>query len=78
MIEKIPVLVDCITVEATDVLRLVLRRPDGGQMPAFMPGAHIDLFLPNGIIRQYSLLNDCREQTHYPSRVSARSALRRK
>jgi ferredoxin-NADP reductase len=65
MIEKIPVLVDCITVEATDVLRLVLRRPDGGPMPAFMPGAHIDLFLPNGIIRQYSLLNDCREQTHY-------------
>jgi ferredoxin-NADP reductase len=65
MIERIPVLVDCITVEATDVLRLVLRKTDGGQLPAFMPGAHIDLFLPNGIIRQYSLLNDCRQQTHY-------------
>jgi ferredoxin-NADP reductase len=65
MTEKISVLVDGITVEATDVLRLVLRKPDGGEMPAFTPGAHVDLFLPNGITRQYSLLHDCRQQTHY-------------
>ena len=65
MIERIAVFVDEITVEATDVLRLVLRRPDGCELPPFTPGAHIDLFLPNGLTRQYSLLHDCRQRRHY-------------
>lgn len=65
MTERISVLVEGISSEATGVLRLVLRRPDGGELPAFTPGAHVDLFLPNGITRQYSLLNDCRQQKHY-------------
>jgi ferredoxin-NADP reductase len=29
---------------------------DGKPLPAYAPGAHIDLHLPNGIIRQYSLI----------------------
>lgn len=29
----------------------------GGSLPAFEPGAHIDVRLPNGLIRQYSLTN---------------------
>src|SRR6478735_10607622 len=33
-----------------------LTRPDGGQLPAAEPGAHIDLHLPNGMTRQYSLV----------------------
>jgi tetrachlorobenzoquinone reductase len=32
-----------------------LRRPDGGTLPSAGPGAHIDLYLPNGMVRQYSL-----------------------
>jgi ferredoxin-NADP reductase len=32
-----------------------LRRPDGGTLPSAGPGAHIDLHLPNGMVRQYSL-----------------------
>jgi tetrachlorobenzoquinone reductase len=32
-----------------------LRRPDGGALPSAGPGAHIDLYLPNGMVRQYSL-----------------------
>lgn len=30
---------------------------DGGHLPTFQPGAHIDLHLPNGLIRQYSITN---------------------
>ncbi|MFI7503925.1 PDR/VanB family oxidoreductase [Streptomyces sp. NPDC049687] len=40
---------------ADGVVSLVLRRPDGGPLPAWAPGAHIDLLLDNGLIRQYSL-----------------------
>ncbi|MGW1412438.1 PDR/VanB family oxidoreductase [Streptomyces sp. NPDC002403] len=41
--------------EAEGVVSLHLRRPDGGELPAWAPGAHVDLHLPSGIIRQYSL-----------------------
>ena len=33
------------------------RRPDGAGLPAYQPGAHIDIHLPNSITRQFSLLN---------------------
>jgi ferredoxin-NADP reductase/nitrite reductase/ring-hydroxylating ferredoxin subunit len=32
-------------------------RPLRGHLPSFQPGAHIDVHLPNGVIRQYSLTN---------------------
>jgi ferredoxin-NADP reductase len=32
-------------------------RPDGGPLPAVDAGAHVDVFLPNGITRSYSLLH---------------------
>ncbi len=31
--------------------------PLTGQLPTFQPGAHIDVHLPNGLVRQYSLTN---------------------
>jgi ferredoxin-NADP reductase len=37
---------------------LCLRRPDGGELPPWDPGAHIGLTLPNGVSRQYSLCGD--------------------
>ncbi|MDN4490225.1 PDR/VanB family oxidoreductase [Demequina sp. SYSU T00068] len=43
---------------ADDVVELVLRRPDGGRLPDWAPGAHIDLVLPDGRSRQYSLCGD--------------------
>lgn len=51
--------------EARDVMTLELRSPDGGQLPPFEPGAHLDVSLPNGLIRQYSLINDWREHDRY-------------
>ena len=32
---------------------------DGGSLPSFTPGAHIDVTTPSGLVRQYSLCNPC-------------------
>ena len=39
---------------AQDVLRIVLESPDG-VFPTWTPGAHVDVVLPDGEARQYSL-----------------------
>ena len=39
--------------------------PVQGELPTFQPGAHIDLHLPNGLNRQYSLINGPGEQGRY-------------
>lgn len=31
--------------------------PIAGELPSFQPGAHLDVHLPNGLVRQYSLTN---------------------
>jgi len=51
--------------EAPGVLSLELAAPDGGALPAFEPGAHIDLKLPDGTLRQYSLCGDPNDLSHY-------------
>ncbi len=38
---------------------------DGSALPAFAAGAHIDLHLPNGLVRQYSLCNPQVETHRY-------------
>lgn len=38
---------------------------DAGRLPAFAAGAHIDLHLPNGLVRQYSLCNPQHETHRY-------------
>ena len=43
--------------EAERVLSVELVPVDGAGFPRFAPGAHIDLHLPNGITRSYSLVN---------------------
>ncbi|MDH6220414.1 PDR/VanB family oxidoreductase [Streptomyces pseudovenezuelae] len=40
---------------AQDVLELRLTRPDGDVLPAWEPGAHVNLTLPSGLRRPYSL-----------------------
>ena len=42
---------------ARDTNVYTFRRPDSGRLPPYQPGAHIDIHLPNGLIRQFSLLN---------------------
>src|SRR5690606_32920565 len=41
------------------------RAPDGRDLPAFTAGSHVDLHLPNGMVRQYSLVNASRERERY-------------
>ncbi|SFJ69783.1 MULTISPECIES: PDR/VanB family oxidoreductase [Amycolatopsis] len=43
---------------ADGVVRLTLRHPGGGPMPEWQPGAHLDLVLGPGLVRQYSLCGD--------------------
>lgn len=43
---------------ADNVIELTLQRPDGSRLPDWSPGAHIDLILPSGTVRQYSLCGD--------------------
>ena len=40
---------------AQEVVALTLVRPDGGELPAWTPGAHVDLVLGEDLVRQYSL-----------------------
>ena len=49
---------------ASDIVSLRLT-PVKGQLPTFQPGAHIDVHLPNGLIRQYSVTNGPGETDHY-------------
>ncbi|MFF0223302.1 PDR/VanB family oxidoreductase [Streptomyces sp. NPDC004629] len=43
---------------ADGVICLLLGRRDGTALPAWQPGAHIDVILPSGRVRQYSLTGD--------------------
>ena len=45
-------------VESDGVVSLVLTDRDGRRLPDWTPGAHVDLLLPNGTARQYSLCGD--------------------
>jgi vanillate O-demethylase ferredoxin subunit len=51
--------------EAQDVCAFELAAADGGRLPRFAAGAHIDVHLPNGLVRQYSLCGDPRERRRY-------------
>jgi ferredoxin-NADP reductase len=48
-------IVDRITDETADIRSFRLVHPDGAALPAYEPGAHVDVLGPTGITRQYSL-----------------------
>ena len=53
------------TVEAQGIQSFELVDAQGAALPAFTAGSHIDVFLPGGLIRQYSLCNDPKETQRY-------------
>jgi vanillate O-demethylase ferredoxin subunit len=53
------------TWEAVDIISYELQRLDGGELPPFTAGAHIDLHLPSGATRSYSLVNSQSERLRY-------------
>lgn len=53
------------TLEALGIFSFELVACDGGDLPPFSPGSHIDVRLPTGLIRQYSLCNSPLERNRY-------------
>ncbi len=54
-----------IRMEATGIHSYELCAPGHGHLPPFTAGAHIDVHLPGGLVRQYSLSNDPAETHRY-------------
>jgi vanillate O-demethylase ferredoxin subunit len=53
-------------IEAADgIVLLELVRADGGPMPAYEAGAHVDVLVGPELVRQYSLSNDPSERDRY-------------
>ena len=50
---------------AEDIVRLDLAPAEAGELPPFSAGAHVDLLLGNGQVRQYSLCNDPADRGRY-------------
>ena len=50
---------------AEGIAAFELIAPDGGELPAFTAGSHIDVHLPGNMTRQYSLRNDPAERHRY-------------
>lgn len=61
----IAVVVAELSAEAPDAVGLRLMRPGGGALPPWHPGAHLDLVLPSGRVRQYSLCGDPADRRSY-------------
>ncbi|WP_234194732.1 PDR/VanB family oxidoreductase [Pseudacidovorax sp. NFM-22] len=51
--------------EAEGIVSLELVSADGRPLPGFGAGSHIDVNLPNGLVRQYSLCNSAAERHRY-------------
>ena len=61
----IPVIVTRAEKIADDIHLFEMRRRDGGDLPAFTAGSHINLQVPNGLMRKYSLCSDPAETASY-------------
>ncbi|MFG1465663.1 PDR/VanB family oxidoreductase [Xanthobacter sp. DSM 24535] len=52
-------------IEAHNMVSFELVDPEGAELPAFSPGAHVDVTIPGGLVRQYSLLNSASDRHRY-------------
>jgi ferredoxin-NADP reductase len=62
---RLSLLVRQIRFEAVGINSYELVDPAGAELPPFSAGAHIDVHLPNGVIRQYSLSNSPADRHRY-------------
>ena len=65
-----------IEVVARDTNVYTFARPDGDRLPPYKPGAHIDIHLPNGLTRQFSLLNPEADPDRYVVAIKLDAASR--
>ncbi|MCK0520312.1 PDR/VanB family oxidoreductase [Williamsia sp. DF01-3] len=54
-----------VVAEDENVVALTLADPDGGELTPWYAGAHLDLLLPSGRMREYSLCGDPADRDHY-------------
>ncbi|GAC67490.1 PDR/VanB family oxidoreductase [Gordonia soli] len=54
-----------VVAEDEDVVALTLVAPDGGELPRWHAGAHLDVLLPSGRMREYSLCGDPADASSY-------------
>ncbi len=54
-----------VTARSTPADGVVLLRLEGSGLPRWQPGAHLDLVLPSGLVRQYSLCGDPADADSY-------------
>jgi vanillate O-demethylase ferredoxin subunit len=62
--------------EAAGVHGFELADPEGRELPPFTAGAHVDVEIAPGLVRQYSLCNDPRRRDHYQIAVLREPASR--
>ena len=62
---KLTVRVKSVSYLADDINAFEFVNVEGGTLPSFTPGSHIDVHLPDGSIRQYSLCNASTERHRY-------------
>jgi ferredoxin-NADP reductase len=60
--QDVAVVVDETQMAADRVVALTLRRPGNQDLPAWDPGAHVDLHLGPDLVRQYSQCGDPAER----------------
>lgn len=60
----IPVVIDAIEAVSDNVKSYTLRSVDGKPLPDYLPGAHIDVHIEEGLVRQYSLTGLSRPGTY--------------
>jgi tetrachlorobenzoquinone reductase len=63
--EPVQVLVRSMTLLASETVAVEFVPSDETELPAFEAGAHVDLLLPNGIRRSYSLCNRPTDRNRY-------------
>jgi len=63
--DLIEVRLNAIRYAARDTNLYEFVRPDGKALPPYEPGAHVDVHLPNGVVRQYSLIVPAQDPKAY-------------
>ena len=57
--------VQAIRLEAQGICSFELADPNGQALPNFEAGAHIDVHLPGGVVRSYSLASDPKDTSKW-------------
>ncbi|HVF65363.1 MAG TPA: PDR/VanB family oxidoreductase [Casimicrobiaceae bacterium] len=63
--ELTPLRVERADPAAEDIKLYELARADGGELPPFAPGAHVQVKTPGGLLRRYSIANAPEERDRY-------------